>query len=75
MRLLDEVDDALRVLCLQWAIAGSTKESSDTGMQREDREALMAVEWFGALPFQSTVSTAYVALTVTVVYLSTTELP
>lgn len=73
--LLDEEDEALRVLCLQWATAGIAKKGHSTVKEGEDRDALVAGEWLGAIPFRSTVSTVHVFRANTETHPLTTKVP
>lgn len=39
---LDEVDDAAKRVCLQWAVSGSEKERHDLGRGKKGRELVPA---------------------------------
>lgn len=72
---LDALDRALRYVCLQYAPAGSASKERDIEGQGENRDALVAGEWFRAIPVQSNVSKVHVARSYIAVQPFGTELP
>lgn len=75
MQPSDEVYEALRSACLQWATPSSAEKGHDIKKEGGDRSAVAAGEWFEADPFQSTVPTVHVVRASIGMYSSTRKLP
>lgn len=48
---LDEVNEPLRYVCLQWAKSSSAEKGDSVGKGGRDRELVAAVEGTGQIPF------------------------
>lgn len=70
----EEVNDAQRCACLQWVTAGSTEGGHDVEEKGGGSDAMPAGEWYGALSFQSNVSTAHLVPANVAVHWSTAKL-
>lgn len=60
---LDDVDETLRRVGLQWATADFAEEEHDVEKKRGAGDTMVADECFGAVPFRSTVSMVLVVRT------------
>lgn len=56
----DKVDDDIVCVCLLCTTANSAGEKNGVGERGKDKGAVAPSEWFGAIPFHSTVITVQV---------------
>lgn len=73
--ILDETDETLRSLCLQWVTGGSAEKKPDVKKEGGDRYVAAAAEWYGVYSFQGVVSTVHNARENTAVRPFTKKLP
>lgn len=75
VRPLDAVDEGLACVCLRWATTDGREDEGEIEMCGEGGDCTVAGEWFGLIPFQSTLSTVHVIRGNVAVHPFPTELP
>lgn len=72
---LNNVEETLGCVCLQWATADSVEEQDGAERESGAEGGVVAGEWFGVIPFQSILSTVHIVRANIAVQPFTTELP